>query len=297
MPFIKIIAGILFAVAVATFSLARLAFEIIGASTAPDDFEALKGRMPAVLEWLFTTPWIVPTLLVIAVAVGAAWLLISGTKEATADEIDTHPHLNEAEIVRLIQANLPSPGLSEDEVIKLIGKAKPIPPKVDGDSARLGSKVDELSKRLELVAKPFAAKVFLERLEAIKLEQHTAKRLDTIKAPPEFVEPGYTEPSNNAVEAAIEILAQFGDPADVVKSEMTAAAQAAYANPANYVLKAGETWRDEEHKRRWHVKNAEYSVLIRKVTVLKRRLQSKLHPDEDAIRVAAQMLQSRANTG
>jgi hypothetical protein len=72
---------------VVVFALARIAFEMIGASTAPDDFALLQERMPAVTDWLFSTPWWVPTILLVAMCGAGAWLIWSGTRKTAADEI------------------------------------------------------------------------------------------------------------------------------------------------------------------------------------------------------------------
>jgi hypothetical protein len=113
MKMLKIVLGILAATVVIVFSLARIAFEIIGASTAPDDFTVLKQRMPRVLEWLFTTPWIVPTLIVLAVAALAAWLLWSGLRGAATTE-DGAPPVSLAEVEALLDRRLQANAPSED---------------------------------------------------------------------------------------------------------------------------------------------------------------------------------------
>lgn len=107
MSLLKFFGGVLLTAALVLFGLVRIAFEIIGASTAPEDFEALKARMPSVLNWLFTTPWWAPTLLFIALAALAAYLLRSATQEATSDEIEAHPHLSRDEIIELVKQNAP----------------------------------------------------------------------------------------------------------------------------------------------------------------------------------------------
>lgn len=108
MSLLKFFGGVLLTAALVLFGLVRIAFEIIGASTAPEDFEALKARMPSVLNWLFTTPWWAPTLLFIGLAALAAYLLRSATQEATSEEIEAHPHLSRDEIVELIRQNAPA---------------------------------------------------------------------------------------------------------------------------------------------------------------------------------------------
>lgn len=102
MSFFRLIGAILLAATIVIFGLVRVSFEIIGASTAPDDFALLKQRLPKVLEWLFTTPWPVPTALLILAAAGAAWLFWSGTKKTVADEIADQNGVTEADVKRLV---------------------------------------------------------------------------------------------------------------------------------------------------------------------------------------------------
>jgi hypothetical protein len=87
MTYLKILGGLLLAVLLLLITLFRIGFEIIGASTAPDDFALLKQRMPNVLEWLFTTPWPVPSALLIGIAALAAWLLVTGTRKAANEGV------------------------------------------------------------------------------------------------------------------------------------------------------------------------------------------------------------------
>lgn len=108
MSVLRFIAGLLLSTLIASLLLARFAVEIIGASTAPDDFALLMQRIPVVLSWLFSTPWPVPAALLIGLSAFAGWLLMSGTKKATAEEIADHPGLSEEAITSLIDHRLPS---------------------------------------------------------------------------------------------------------------------------------------------------------------------------------------------
>lgn len=57
------------------FALVRLTFEFIGAAAAPEDFALFKQRLPKMLEWLFTAPWWVPSILLPCVFLAyAAWV-------------------------------------------------------------------------------------------------------------------------------------------------------------------------------------------------------------------------------
>ncbi len=103
---LRFFAGVLLTAAIVIVTLARLAVEIIGASTTPDDFALLKQRMPAMLSWLFSTPWWVPTVLLFAASGAAAWLIWSGTKKAAAHEIEEHAALDEQAIASMVDAHL-----------------------------------------------------------------------------------------------------------------------------------------------------------------------------------------------
>lgn len=102
MSFLKFVGGVLLTSLLVIVSIARIAFEVIGASTAPDDFATLKQRMPTIANWLFTTPWPVPTAIMLLLAVAAGWLLWSATRKATEDEIEAHPHPTLAQVEALI---------------------------------------------------------------------------------------------------------------------------------------------------------------------------------------------------
>ena len=70
---------------------ARLMLDFIGYTTAPEDFETLQGKLPKVVDWLFSTPWWVPSLTMLgltALVVLVSWprterrdlTVIAGTK-------------------------------------------------------------------------------------------------------------------------------------------------------------------------------------------------------------------------
>ena len=105
MAYLKIFGGIVLTALLILIGLARTIFEIIGASTAPDDFTLLKQRMPKLLEWLFTTPWMVPTILLVLIAFLAAWLLVSGTKKAATEgiaEAEIQNHISEDDVRAIV---------------------------------------------------------------------------------------------------------------------------------------------------------------------------------------------------
>lgn len=77
---LKTAAGIALAIVVFLFFAVRIILDMIGYTTSPDDFALLQARWPKVLEWLFSTPWWVPSLFMAALTGLAAWLLWSGLR-------------------------------------------------------------------------------------------------------------------------------------------------------------------------------------------------------------------------
>lgn len=47
--------------------------DFIGYTTAPEDFEGIQQKMPDALEWLFSTPWWVPSLFMLALLCVVIW--------------------------------------------------------------------------------------------------------------------------------------------------------------------------------------------------------------------------------
>jgi hypothetical protein len=103
---IQILIGIVVTVVVIAIALARIAFEIIGISTAPDDFALLQQRMPDITRWLFSTPWWVPTFLLLAASAAAAWLIWSGTRKTASEQVSEHAGLSDEEVRALIDKHL-----------------------------------------------------------------------------------------------------------------------------------------------------------------------------------------------
>lgn len=114
---LRFFGGVLLTAFIVIVTLARLAVEIVGASTTPDDFALLKQRMPAMLNWLFSTPWWVPTILLFGASAAAAWLIWTGTKRAAAHEMQEHDAIDEQAIAAMIEsrlAQIPSPAPRAD---------------------------------------------------------------------------------------------------------------------------------------------------------------------------------------
>lgn len=193
MNFFKIASGILVATVVLVFSLTRLVFEVIGASTAPDDFALLKQRMPRLLEWLFTTPWIVPTLLVLGATGLATWLLWSGLRGSAFQPMGDNPQLLTVnDVERIIETRLPEMAeaashptrnviaaqLAEtSRKIQEIGDRSESGVKDVGNI--LGLRFNQLSDRMDSIAKACAE---LEQKAAADLESFRRETRDAYDA-------------------------------------------------------------------------------------------------------------------
>ena len=52
----------------------KFVIDWIGRSTAPDDFEQIKEKLPPIFEWLYQTPWYVPAALATILSIAVIWL-------------------------------------------------------------------------------------------------------------------------------------------------------------------------------------------------------------------------------
>jgi hypothetical protein len=68
-------AALIGAVVFWTWAIVRLALDWIGRSTVVDDYNQLVERLPNWLEWLFTTPWWVPSGLATILTVILIWAI------------------------------------------------------------------------------------------------------------------------------------------------------------------------------------------------------------------------------
>jgi hypothetical protein len=100
----RLIVASLLGFAALVFGVCKAAITVIGATTTPDDYALLVARMPKFMNWLFATPWPVPTLVFLSVCALSAWLFWSGTRKTVEDEIASHPHLS-PEMIREIVAD------------------------------------------------------------------------------------------------------------------------------------------------------------------------------------------------
>jgi hypothetical protein len=57
-----------------TWLATKLLVTLIGATTVTDDYNQFVDRLPAILQWLFSTPWWVPALLATALTIFLIWL-------------------------------------------------------------------------------------------------------------------------------------------------------------------------------------------------------------------------------
>ena len=53
---------------------ARFMLDFIGYTTAPEDFDALQGKLPKIVDWLFSTPWWVPSLTMVVLTGLVVWV-------------------------------------------------------------------------------------------------------------------------------------------------------------------------------------------------------------------------------
>jgi hypothetical protein len=100
---LKLILGLLLTFALFVFGVVRVSLAVIGMATAPEDYAAFKARMPEVAQWLFTTPWPVPTLIVVLMAVAAAYLLFTGTRRTVQEAVAEAPAFDEAKIREIVR--------------------------------------------------------------------------------------------------------------------------------------------------------------------------------------------------
>lgn len=161
---LRFFGGVLLTALIVTVTLARLAVELVGASTTPDDFALLKQRMPTVLSWLFSTPWWAPTILLFAASAAAAWLIWSGTKRAAAHEMEEHDALDEQAISAMIQSHLAQwPQLEQrtdmathadlhahdEKLAELSGRIDSVRMMVEGSHNSASARLNAIEERLE----------------------------------------------------------------------------------------------------------------------------------------------------
>ena len=89
---------------------AKILLDAIGYSTAPEDFEALKQKLPLAIEWLLSTPWWVPAVLATALTAFLIWVswprsrALEPTSVPTSTADDGNSNLSNEQIERLIWA-------------------------------------------------------------------------------------------------------------------------------------------------------------------------------------------------
>lgn len=152
--FVQTVAGIAVAALVAILFGARIMLDLIGYTTAPDDFALFQQRLPQVLDWLFSTPWWVPSILMAGLIALAAWLLVSGTKRAVKEEVEDQSGLNREQVEEIVAAAMPR--LPEQPPIPDIeGLLKPLRDEIQGVTANMISfndaRVTDLKNQREII--------------------------------------------------------------------------------------------------------------------------------------------------
>lgn len=163
---LKITFGLLIALSLNTLFVTRIAFEVLGASTAADDFALLKSRMPKVWSWLFTTPWWVPSIILLAMTAVAAWLLWTGVRGAAVHSEEGDPLLTEKDVERILRERLPAAPDQPDVrgALDLIWDAlnrERFRPLLQGNMAALNSEISAAREKLEADPKSWRSVVQL----------------------------------------------------------------------------------------------------------------------------------------
>lgn len=99
--YLKMLGAAVIAVMLTVFGLTKAAISLIGASTTPDDFALLEQRAPRILAWLFTTPWWVPSIILLVLLGAAVWLFISATQQTIADEMEDQQGLSRSDVATI----------------------------------------------------------------------------------------------------------------------------------------------------------------------------------------------------
>ena len=80
---LRTLIGLVFWLLLALLAGARAMLDLLGYTTAPEDFEGLRKKLPQVLDWLFSTPWWVPAVSLLMLTLFMGWALL-------ARRIDNH---------------------------------------------------------------------------------------------------------------------------------------------------------------------------------------------------------------
>ena len=72
---------------------ARLMLDGLGYTTAPEDYVALQEKLPKVLDWLFSTPWYVPSLTMLAFTGLVIWICWPKTSKISVTDLPFDPEL------------------------------------------------------------------------------------------------------------------------------------------------------------------------------------------------------------
>lgn len=121
---LKTAAGIVLAIVVFLFFAVRVVLDAIGYTTTPDDWALLQARWPKMLEWLFSTPWWVPSLFMAGVTGLASWLLWSGLRGVAATPaLDAPQPVTRADVTAMLAErldSLPAPAALSDLTVEQV---------------------------------------------------------------------------------------------------------------------------------------------------------------------------------
>lgn len=245
---LRFFAGVLLSALIVIVTIARLAVEVIGASTTPDDFSLLKQRMPAMLSWLFSTPWPVPTAFLVVASAAAAWLIWTGTKHAAAHEMEEHDALNLETITALIDDRLVA--LQEGQAITRGTGALPDSP------AHLNRPDDRLELLLDFVALPEKQKILhalCTRIDEM-VQLHNRQELKGDPREPHWL--------LQEIAGMPKRLALFGADEEAIKREVSEKLDEIKKDSQYFHIMPYEEGRyvSGPAKRHWHLWNAELKV-------------------------------------
>ncbi|MGR4889700.1 hypothetical protein ACIPPQ_01630 [Sphingopyxis sp. LARHCG72] len=261
MNYLRLLGGILLTLVIIVFGLVRFAFTIIGASTTPEDYAALKKRMPDMLNWLFTTPWPVPTLLLIAAAAVAAWLLWSGTRK-TVESAQAGPDgLNEERVRQIVREETPatdgSPLLYDDSDIR--EQMTALANAIEGISSRLDTQQSSIARIrstanfVEAIERAKIAAKLLPGIERAR-ELHSAKRGSSIG----------TGGRKGPHAEVTRLLPYLGAKASGLENAIKRRTEAITADGVTHTILPEEAgiWADGAKKRAWLIEDAKMEEMI-----------------------------------
>lgn len=126
--------------------------DFLGYTTAPEDFEAAQEQLPQVIDWLFSTPWWVPSLTMALLTGLVIWVCLPRERatavSAAPSEQETEPSATEPKYVSRFAGK--TPAVPETIPQRLIDA-------IDRDDARIQDRI-----RLHYVEKPITIQMHLD---------------------------------------------------------------------------------------------------------------------------------------